>query len=148
MINKIMTTIIKNKYHLDIPNYPHEIAKFHRTISFHDLSSISITTNTHVPVNYIAFVNDRKFFPHRGSRPEMPCQNTHAIQFYWPLFSTDIIPCARSRSDKLSRITNHTPFFFYLYKCKSDVCKVDNKIIILGIYNNKLNRSNLHALFS
>lgn len=81
-----MTTIIKNKYYLDIPNYPHEIAKFHRTISFHDLSSISITTNTHVPVNYIAFVNDRKFFPHRGSRPEMPCQNTHAIQFYWPLF--------------------------------------------------------------
>lgn len=47
MINKIMTTIIKNKYYLDIPNYPHEIAKFHRTISFHDLSSISITTNTH-----------------------------------------------------------------------------------------------------
>lgn len=65
-----MTTIIKNKYYLDIPNYPHEIAKFHRTISFHDLSSISITTNTHVPVNYIAFVNDRKFFPIEDLAPK------------------------------------------------------------------------------
>lgn len=96
-----------DKPHLDIPNYPHtkhtKLPNFTAQFPF-AIYLPSPLPRIHVPVNYIAFVNDHKFFPHSRVSPRnvVPKYTCHSI--LRPPFSTDIIPCAKSRSDKLSRV--------------------------------------------